>query len=1086
METVPEKISFPGQEVEVGQYWDKIDAFKESQRRNADKPIFSFYDGPPFATGLPHYGHILAGTIKDIVTRYAHQTGHSVERRFGWDTHGLPIEFEIDKKLGVKTKEDVEKMGIKKYNAECRAIVMRYAEQWETMVKRCGRWIDFENDYKTLDKSFMESVWWVFSQLYAKGLVYRGYKVMPYSTACTTPLSNFESNLNYKDVVDPAIIVSFPLVDDPSTLLLAWTTTPWTLPSNLALCVHPDFDYVKVKDTPTGHFYILLESRLPFLYPVKKASKKKKNSKQAAAAPEESTAPAYEVVETFKGSTLEGKKYVPLFDYYKEEFGKTAFRVVTDTFVTSDAGTGVVHQAPGFGEDDHRICVKNEVISKGDAPCPLDANGFFTDKVSHWAGRYIKDADNDIKKHLKKEGRLIHEGTLKHSYPFCWRSETPLIYRAIPCWFIEVTKFKDRLLANNAGTYWVPAFVKEKRFHNWLADARDWCVSRNRYWGTPLPVWVSEDFEERVVIGSVEELERLSGEKVTDLHRDSIDHIEIPSPSGGKPLKRVEEVFDCWFESGSMPYAQVHYPFEKKEEFEGRFPADFIAEGLDQTRGWFYTLLVLSTALFDKPPFKNLIVNGLVLASDGKKMSKRLKNYPDPTTVIDAYGADALRLYLINSPVVRAEPLKFTEPGVRDVIKDVLLPWFNAYRFLVQSAHSLGSFTPDLQVALRSTNVMDQWILAACHGLIGFVRVEMAAYRLYTVVPRLVTFIDQLTNWYVRFNRKRLRGQAGPEEALAAVNTLYEVIMNIVRAMSPFTPFFTEYLYSNLKKVLPDGGEDSVHFLEFPVPVEDALNPDIERAVDLMQAAITLGRANRDRRNRPLKHPLSKATVVVGSKQAIEDLEQLRSYVTEELNVRTLEITDQEEGFISYSASADLRSMRVRLGRDTGKVGKAVKALTVDQCKEYIRTQTIEVEGHTLSGDDIIMSRMYTGDTKEHEASHDANVLVILDLAMDESMVNEAYAREVVNRVQKLRKDLQLVPTDTVVVTYSCFTAEPKEDAVPLEKSVLSTQESFVATLLTQDFKPAAASDDASKKLDSVTFECDIASEWCRVTIYKE
>lgn len=719
---VPDSINFALAEEEVYELWKKIDAFKTSvkQSEDAGRPRYVFFDGPPFATGLPHYGHILAGTIKDIVPRFAHMSGMHVDRRFGWDTHGLPVEFEIDKLLDIKGPEDVAKIGIKAYNDHCRSIVMRYATEWEQIIGRLGRWVDFKNDYKTLYPEYMESVWWVFKQLYTKGLVYKGVKVMPYSSACTTPLSNFESGQNYKDVVDPAVVVTFPLVDQPEVSLLAWTTTPWTLPSNLLLCVNPELEYVKVKDKKTGQQYILMEARLEVLY--------KKPADEC------------EILDRFPGKKLEGLHYTPIFDYfadYAAENNGKAFLVATDGYVTSDSGTGIVHCAPYFGEDDYRVSLKAGVIRKdGRVICPLDSSCRFTEPVTDYLGLHVKEADKLIIKKLKAAGRMIRDSTTKHSYPFCWRSDTPLIYRAVPSWFVRVEQSKEQLLAANAQTYWVPDFVKEKRFGNWLRDARDWAFSRNRYWGTPIPLWVSEDGEEIVCIGSIAELETLSGVKVTDLHRDTVDDITIPSVRPGQPpLRRVTEVFDCWFESGSMPYAQSHYPFENKKTFEDTFPANFIAEGVDQTRGWFYTLLVLSTLLFGKPPFRNLICNGLILASDGQKMSKRKKNYPDPLEVVHKYGADALRLYLINSPVVRAENLRFREEGVHDILKDVFLPWFNAYRFLVQNIVGFEEENPDIKFiydkrqVVCSENVMDRWILSFTQSLFKFVKAEMKGTR---------------------------------------------------------------------------------------------------------------------------------------------------------------------------------------------------------------------------------------------------------------------------------------------------------------------------------------------------------------------
>ncbi|VDN08043.1 unnamed protein product [Thelazia callipaeda] len=543
---------------------------------------------------------------------------------------------------------------------------------------------------------------------------------MPFSTACSTPLSNFEAGQNYKDVIDPAVVVGFSLDDDSSVQLVAWTTTPWTLVSNLSLAVHPDMVYVTVEDKKKKKKYILMEERICELY-------KKEDD--------------YEVLDRFEGKVLEGKTYQPLFPYFAELKSKIgAFRVLLATYITSDQGTGVVHQAPYFGEADFETCLKNGIITRDmKLVCPVDECGCFTSDVPDFSGQYVKDADKNICLYLKSQGNLIKSSEVKHSYPYCWRSDTPLLYMAVPSWFIRVEEIVPKLLVNNEKTLWVPSFVKDKRFGNWLKDARDWAVSRNRFWGTPINLWVSDDLEEIVAPASIAELEKLSGQKVTDLHRENIDHITIPSVTGRGTLHRVTEVFDCWFESGSMPYAQQHYPFENKKKFEENFPADFIAEGIDQTRGWFYTLMVISTALFDRPPYKNLICNGLVLASDGSKMSKRKKNYPDPLDVVEKYGADALRVYLINSPVVRGENLRFREEGVRDVLKDVLLPWYNAYRFFVQNVklYELTNGKKFVLLEEKSDNVMDKWILSFSNSLLNFVRNEMSAYRLYAVVSPL-------------------------------------------------------------------------------------------------------------------------------------------------------------------------------------------------------------------------------------------------------------------------------------------------------------------------------------------------------------
>ncbi|XP_068172017.1 isoleucine--tRNA ligase, cytoplasmic [Antennarius striatus] len=1014
VEPVPESLHFPSEEEKIMQFWKEKDCFQECLKQSKNKPKYTFYDGPPFATGLPHYGHILAGTIKDIVTRFAHQNGFHVERRFGWDCHGLPVEYEIDKTLGIKGPDDVAKMGIAEYNKQCRNIVMRYSKEWEISVNRMGRWIDFRNDYKTLYPWFMESVWWVFKQLYDKGLVYRGVKVMPFSTACNTPLSNFESHQNYKDVQDPSVIVNFPLIENEEVAFIAWTTTPWTLPSNLALCVNPEFSYVTVKDNTTDKTYIMMEARLCALF--------KSESE-------------YTVLDKFPGKTLKGKKYKPLFTYFAKCGEKGAFQVVVDNYVREEEGTGVVHQAPYFGADDHRVCTEFNIIQRDQAPiCPVDASGCFTSEVTDFAGQYVKDADKNIMKFLKDKGRLVNASTFKHSYPFCWRSDTPLIYKAVPSWFIRVEQMVDKLLDNNDKCYWVPEFVREKRFGNWLRDARDWAVSRNRYWGTPIPLWVSDDFEEVVCVGSVAELEELTGVKVTDLHRESIDSITIPSRCGKGVLRRITEVFDCWFESGSMPYAQVHYPFENRKEFEDCFPADFIAEGIDQTRGWFYTLLVLSTALFGKPPFKNVIVNGLVLASDGQKMSKRKKNYPDPGVIVQNYGADALRLYLINSPVVRAENLRFKEEGVRDVLKDVFLPWYNAYRFLVQNVQRLQKedgiqFLYNENTAKQSDNIMDKWIQSFTQSLIQFFRAEMDAYRLYTVVPRLVKFVDMLTNWYVRTNRRRLKGESGAEDCLWALETLFSVLFSMCRLMAPFTPFITEMMYQNLRHLIdPDSVEEkdasSIHYLMLPQVRESMIDKRIESAVSQMQSVIELGRVIRDRKTLPVKYPLKEVVVIHQDPEALKDIMSLQKYILEELNVRQLTLsTDKDKYGIRLRAEPDHMVLGKRLKGAFKAVTASIKELTSVQLETFQKTGSIMVDGHELHEDDLRL--MYTFDQSsdsaaQYEAHSDSQVLVLLDVSPDQSMLDEGVAREVINRIQKLRKKGHLVPSDEITVHYRC------------------------------------------------------------------
>ena len=1044
MASLPPALDFAKTEEEICSKWSTESTFKTQDALGVERgdKEFTFYDGPPFATGLPHYGHILAGTIKDVVTRYAVMSGRRVVRRAGWDCHGLPVEYEIDQKLGITHRDQVLEMGVDKYNETCRGIVTRYTKEWERTVTRLGRWVDFENDYKTMDPTFMESVWWVFKELFNKDLVYQGYKVMPFSTACGTPLSNFEAGLNYKDVSDPAVVVSFPVIGMDGVSFVAWTTTPWTLPSNIALCVHPTMEYIQILDKKTDKRYIVAKNRLGQLFPIMN-NKKKWKPKMAD--------DLYAIEQTFVGSDLVGKKYQPMFDYFvNDEDAGEYFRILSDTYVTDDAGTGIVHQAPAFGEDDYRVCLAHGVIQKGkDLPCPVDSNGIFSEAVPEVKGLHVKKADETLIALIKDKGRMVHKDQLQHSYPFCWRSDTPLIYKAVPSWFIKVEEIRDKIVENNKKTYWVPNQVKEGRFHNWLTDARDWAVSRNRFWGTPIPIWCSEDMDEVVCIGSVDELAELSGVRVTDLHKDVVDEITIPSKKNpGTVLRRVDEVFDCWFESGSMPYAQKHYPFENKESFESGFPADFIAEGLDQTRGWFYTLMVLSTALFDKPAFKNLIVNGLVLAGDGKKMSKRLKNYPDPNVVISKYGADALRMYLINSPVVRAESLKFQEPGVLGVVKEVFLPLYNAFRFFSQNLERLESntgskFVPSKDKVTGTTNPTDVWISAATQGLIKLVHEEMTAYRLYTVMPALVSFVTQLTNWYVRLNRDRLKGlEGGESESEAGLQVMYDVLLDVTILMAPFTPFITEYFYQHLRKLQPSyadaangggssnpvmpGKSDSVHFLRLPAYDEGRLNADAVEAMKALQVVVESGRYVREQRNISLRTPIKSVTVILRNPSAnvIESLNgPLKGYILSELNAWDLVIVPEEEEheWVTLSLTPNFNLLGKKLGKKMKDFKTHVTGMSHADAVACLENGGLDFEGLTISAKDELVSKLAFSKEGEHwesTSTPEGDVVVAVDCTQDEAILSAGRSRELINAIQQLRKAAGLDLSDAVEVFF--------------------------------------------------------------------
>lgn len=982
-------VQIAQQETELLAFWDKQEIFKKSLNP-VGKKTYSFYDGPPFATGLPHYGHLLAGTLKDIVPRYWTMKGYTVPRRFGWDCHGLPVEYEINKAHKIESRKDVLNMGVATYNNHCRSIVKRYSEEWKTTVRRIGRWVDMDKPYFTMDVEFMQSVWWVFQQMYNKGLIYEGYKVVPYSVGISTSLSNFEANLNYKMVQDPAITVMFKVDGQENTHILAWTTTPWTLPSNLALAVGNEIDYVKVRETVSGRILILAEALLKNTF--------KDVEKDV------------EILEKMKGSQLVGLTYSPLFNYFSDRKSGGAFRVIPSDHVTTDSGTGVVHIAPAFGEDDYYACVKANIQLVN----PVDDDGMFTAEVADLQGKRVKDADKEIIANLKKSGQLFKQDTLQHSYPFCYRSDTPLIYKAVSSWFVAVEKIKENLMKNNKSTNWVPDHLRDGRFGNWLENARDWAISRNRFWGTPLPIWRNNEGE-IICIGSREELEKLSGQKITDLHIDYVDQITIPSPTGKSPLKRIEGVLDCWFESGSMPYAQGGYPITNKEEFEKAFPADFIAEGLDQTRGWFYTLMIIGTALFDKAPFKNVVVNGLVLAEDGRKMSKSLKNYPDPMEVLNKHGADALRLYLIDSPVVKAQELKFSEKGVYDIVRKILLRWWNSYSFFVNYGN-IDQFVPKGD-AQNTPNILDKWVLSRLHGLITNTQKEMDAYRLYNVVPHLLQFIEELTNTYIRFNRTLFWQEGMPEEKRYAYETLYEVLMTLSKLMAPFAPFMAEATYLNLSQVHANKKE-SVHLEDFPIANLKLLRPDLEEAVQAMDTLVTLGRNHREKIGVKAKIPLREITIIHRSASVLETLKMFEPFFVDELNFRVVNYDAQEDKYVQVTAKANFPALGKRLGPKMKTVAAAIQALNLEQILKLEKGEAITIDGEAITLAEVEIRRSPKGDNPNLTTHQIVSIQV--DPTVTPEQEQEGLAREVMRKVQSARKSADFKLDDKIKLEICC------------------------------------------------------------------
>lgn len=980
-------FSFVDMEHEILKLWEDTDAFKRSLEKTKEKKPFIFYDGPPFATGLPHHGHLVASTIKDIVPRYWTMKGRYVMRRFGWDCHGLPIEHEIDKQLGMSAQDAVEKLGIAGYNDECRAIVQRYVKEWRHTVGRIGRWIDFDDDYKTMDTWYMESVWWVFKQLWDKGLIYQGVKVVPLSTALGTPLANFEATSNYQDVQDPAVTVLLKLRDEDAYLAI-WTTTPWTLPSNLAVCVGGQIDYQLVVDG--GKRIYLAKARVAHYLGERP-----------------------EIVEELKGADLVGRAYQPIFPYFQDQSELGAFVVVSDDYVSTESGTGLVHQAPAFGEDDNRVLKAHGIEA---LVCPVTLTGEFTDEVPDFAGQHVKDADKPIIAWLKDQDLLYRQEVIQHSYPYCYRSNTPLIYRAIPSWYVRVTAIKDKLTAANEQINWVPEHIKDGRFGKWLDGAVDWAVSRNRVWGTPLPVWVNDETGNAICMGSVDELEQYSGVRVTDLHREHVDGLDFSIEGESGIYRRIEEVLDCWFESGSMPYAQLHYPFENQKVFDAGFPAEFIAEGLDQTRGWFYTLTVLGAALYDKPAFRNVIVNGMVLAEDGKKMSKSLRNYTPPDELMEAYGADALRLYAINSGLVKGEEQRFTDAGVKDMVRRALLPWYNAFSFLRTYA-GLDNWSPDKGLH-AGDNILDQWLLSRLQTLKSTVAREMEGYRLYNVVPQLFGFIEDLTNWYIRLNRGRFWGEGITPDKVAAYSTLYEVLLELSKLMAPFAPFLSEHLYQQLETLADrPASPSSVHLCDYPLPEADQIQPNLEVAVDRMQQVILLGRQKREEVKIGLRTPLAKLTIIHRDEALLQDMRLLEGYLRDELNVLAIEYSTDEGAYIDLQAKPNFPLLGKRLGKDmkafAGLIGQLSNAqiaeiqsqgalvLQAGDRSEAFTDQEIEIKQQAKAGTNTISN---------------SEISVDLDCELTPVLIRSGYAREVVNRIQRERKERGYLVSDRISI----------------------------------------------------------------------
>lgn len=982
-EQIPAQPSFPALEEDVLTYW-KADATFEASveaRPAGEKGAneFVFYDGPPFANGLPHYGHLLTGYVKDVVPRYQTMRGHRVERRFGWDCHGLPAEFEAEKQLGITQKNEIEAMGIAAFNEACRISVLRYTDEWQDYVTRQARWVDFENDYKTLDLDYMESVMWAFKSLWDRGLIYEGFRVLWYCWRCETPLSNTETRMDdvYRDRQDPAVTVGLPLVSPRPELdgveALVWTTTPWTLPSNMAAAVHPEVEYVVVQ--ADGRRFLLAEARV------------------AAYARELGEDPP--VIARFRGAQLVGTRYRPVFPFF-EDTQAAAHQILPADYVSTEDGTGIVHIAPAYGEEDKVV-----TDAAGIEPVtPVDPRGRFDAQVPPYKGMHVFEANRQIIRDLQASGALLRHETIDHTYPHCWRCDSPLIQRAVSSWFVAVTRIRDRMVELNQQIEWVPEHVRDGQFGKWLENARDWSISRNRFWGSPIPVWISDDpaYPRVDVYGSLDELERDFGVRPTDLHRPGIDELTRPNPddpTGRSMMRRVPEVLDCWFESGSMPFAQVHYPFENADWFEHHFPGDFIVEYNGQTRGWFYTLHVLATALFDRPAFRTCVAHGIVLGNDGQKMSKSRRNYPDVNEVFARDGSDAMRWFLMASPILRGGDLVVTERGIREAVRHALLPLWNSYYFLALYANAEnveGVFRTD------SGHVLDRYILAKTGRVVADVEAQLDTYDLPGACATIRDFLEVLTNWYIR--RSRDRFWAGERDAIDTLHTVLEVTC---RVAAPLLPLTTEVVWRGLT------GERSVHLTDWPVPDElpadAALVADMDRVRNVCSAALGLRAANSLRVRLPLNR------LLVAANEAPR-LEPFLDVIRDEVNVKEVVLTTDVGAHCAFEVAVNARVAGPRLGRDVQNVIRAVKAGEwADTPSGHIEAAGIELREGEYE------RRLVSKDPGAAAALPGNTGVVVLDTDVTPELEAEGLARDLVRLIQQARKDAGLDVSDRIALT---------------------------------------------------------------------
>ena len=979
-------MNFAAREKQTAEMWKEKDIIRKSFHHRDGNEQFTFFDGPPTANGKPHIGHIETRVIKDLIPRYQTMKGKSVLRKAGWDTHGLPVELEVEKALGLDGKPQIEEYGIEPFIAECKKSVWKYLHEWEKMSEQVGYWVDMEHPYITYENDYIESEWWSLKQIFEKGLLYQGHKIVPYCPRCGTALSSHEVAQGYKNVKEVSAFVRFKVKGEENLYLLAWTTTPWTLPSNLALCVNAHETYCRLESE--GVKYIMARALVEKVFEGKDVT----------------------IEEEFSGESLKGTEYEPLYRF-REPDGKAWF-VICDDYVTMEDGSGIVHIAPAFGEDDNRVCRENGVPFVN----LVNTQGKF-DEDTAWAGTFVKDADPLILEDLKARGLLFAAVPFAHDYPFCWRCDTPLLYYARPTWFIKMTALRDNLVRNNRTVNWMPDNIKEGRMGNFLENVIDWGLSRERYWGTPLPVWKCEEGHLHV-IGSRDELRKMA---ITDpgsdieLHRPFIDAVTIRCPECGKEMHRVKEVIDCWYDSGSMPFAQWHYPFEHKEEFEKNFPADFISEAIDQTRGWFYTLEAISTLLFDRAPFKNCIVLGHVQDAEGRKMSKHLGNVVDPFEMLDKFGADALRWYFYTTSAPWL-PSRFSEEAVQEGQRKFLATLQNTYAFFAMYAQIDGFDPLAHPLEKAELTLMDRWILSKLNTLVKEVDAGLAEYKVTESANALAAFVDDLSNWYVRRGRERFwgKGMAGDKEAAFA--TLYHVLVTVSLVSAPFIPFLAEEIWQNLVVNNVPGAVESVHLCDFPAYDESRIDPDMEAQMDALLEVIQLGRACRNAANLKVRQPLQKLYVKGASfDKAYQEL------CEDELNVREVIFTDDARAFTTYKLKPQMRTLGPKYGKLLGKIGAKLGEMDGnDVVDAFARGEDVsfEIDGTqvVLSKDDVLTEPMQK---PGFTAMEDKGVTVVLDTNLTEDLIREGYAREIISKLQTMRKEAGFEVTDRIHVTFA-------------------------------------------------------------------